>query len=222
MPRDRTHAREVLEEPSGVAEQNILRWGKPGPGRLVVLHGWGANGQDLLPLGMHLMEGLGDVVALEALEPHPHVPGGRQWYPLTQEAQAQGWPGVTKALAAINHHLVCLGQEHPWPQTALLGFSQGAAMALEAAVHKPLAGVVACSGYPHGQNLLQGLQSPVLLIHGQNDPVVPLHASLRLQELVEAQGCEITLQSFPGEHTIPTEILVPIRRFLERCFMPTS
>ena len=196
----------------------MLRWGTLGPGRLVLLHGWGANSQDLLPLGMTLMEGLGDVVALEAPEPHPHVPDGRQWYPLTEEAQAQGWPGVPNALAAINHHLVRLGQEHPWPRTALLGFSQGAAMALEAAVHKPLAGVVACSGYSHGQNPLQGMQAPVLLIHGQSDPVVPLQASLQLQALLETQGCEITLRSFPGEHTIPPEALAPIRQFLERCF----
>ena len=200
-----------------MAEQ-MLRWGKLGSGRLVLLHGWGANSQDLLPLGMTLMEGLGDVVALEAPEPHPHVPDGRQWYPLTEEAQEQGWPGMPNALATINHHLIRLGQEHPWPRTALLGFSQGAAMALEAAVHKPLAGVVACSGYPHGQNPLQGMQAPVLLIHGQSDPVVPLQASLQLQALLETQGCEIMLRSFPGEHTIPSEALAPIRQFLERCF----
>ena len=200
----------------------MVRRGKPGVGRLVLLHGWGANGQDLLPLGMVLMEGLGDVVALQAPEPHPHVPGGRQWYPLTQEAEAQGWPGMPNALAAINHHLLRLGQEHPWPRTGLLGFSQGAAMALEAAVHKPLAGVVACSGYPHGQNRLQGLQAPVLLIHGQSDPVVPLQAGLQLQAVLQAQGCEVTLQSFPAEHTIPPEALAPIRQFLARCFMPTT
>ena len=188
-----------------------------------MLHGWGANGQDLLPLGVHLMEGLGDVVALEAPEPHPHVPGGRQWYALTQEVQEQGWPGVPDALASINHHLLRLGQEHPWPQTALLGFSQGAAMALEAAVHKPLAGVVACSGYPHGHQPLQGgIQSPVLLIHGRSDPVVPLQAGLRLQELLEAQGCDVALRSFAGGHTIPSEALAPIHQFLERCFLPTS
>ena len=200
----------------------MVRRGKPGPGRLVLLHGWGANSHDLLPLGTHLMDGLGDVVALEAPEHHPHVPGGRQWYPLTQEAQAQGWPGVPNALAAINHHLVRLRQEHPWPQTALLGFSQGAAMALEAAVDKPLAGVVACSGYPHGRHPLQGIRAPVLLVHGQSDPVVPLQASLHLQALLEAQGCDIMLRSFPGEHTIPAEALVPIRQFLARCFMPPS
>ena len=200
----------------------MVRWGKPGVGRLVLLHGWGANSQDLLPLGMHLMDGLGDVVALQAPEPHPHVPGGRQWYPFSEEAQAQGWPGMPKALAAINHHLDLLQQEHPWPRTALLGFSQGAAMALEAAVHKPLAGVVACSGYPHGQNPLQGMQAPVLLIHGHSDPVVPLQASLQLQAVLEAQGCDVRLQSFPGEHTIPPEDPASIRQFLERCFMPPS
>ena len=146
----------------------------------------------------------------------PKVPGGRQWYPLTEEAQAQGWPGVPDALAAIDRHLVHLEQEHPWPRTALLGFSQGAAMALEAAVHKPLAGVVACSGYAHGGNPFQGLQAPVLLIHGQSDPVVPLQAGLQLQTALAAQGCEITLRSFPGEHTIPPEALAPIRQFLAR------
>ena len=200
-----------------VAEK-MVRWGQPGVGRLVLLHGWGANNRDLLPLGVHLMDGLGDVVALQAPEPHPHVPGGRQWYPLTQEAEAQGWPGMPKALDHINHHLIRLQQEHPWSRTALLGFSQGAAMALEAAVHKPLAGVVACSGYPHGRNPLQGLRAPVLLIHGRSDPVVPLQASLQLQAVLEARGCEVRLQSFPGEHTIPPEALTPIRQFLERCF----
>ena len=200
----------------------MLRWGEPGGGRLVLLHGWGANSRDLLPLGVHLMDGLGDVVALEAPEPHPHVPGGRQWYPLSQETEPQGWPGVPNALASVDRHLVRLRQEHPWPRTALLGFSQGAAMALEAAVHKPLAGVVACSGYPHGQHRLEGVQAPVLLIHGQSDPVVPLQAGLGLQALLEAQGCDVTLQSFAGAHTIPSEALTPIRRFLERCFTPTA
>ena len=200
----------------------MLRWGKLGPGRLVLLHGWGANSQDLLPLGMTLMEGLGDVVALEAPEPHPHVPDGRQWYPLTEEAQEQGWPGVPSALATINHHLVRLRQEHPWPQTALLGFSQGAAMALEAAVDKPLAGVVACSGYPHERHPLQGVSAPVLLIHGQSAPVIPLQASLRLQALLKAQGCDVALQTFAGEHTIPPAALAPMRHFLEGCFMAPS
>ena len=200
----------------------MLRWGKPGLGRLVLLHGWCADGQDLLSLGKYLMKGLGDVVALEAPEPHPHVPGGRQWYPLTQETQEQGWPGVSNALAYINHHLVYLRQEHPWPQTALLGFSQGAAMALEASVNKPLAGVVACSGYPHSNRPLKDIGIPVLLIHGQNDPVVPLQASFQLQVLLEAQGCDIELQSFATGHSIPSEALASIRQFLERCFIPTS
>lgn len=128
---------------------------------------------------------------------------------------------MPSALATINHHLVRLRQEYPWPQTALLGFSQGAAMVLEAAVDKPLAGVVACSGYPHGHHPLQEIGAPVLLIHGQSDPVVPLQASLDLQRLLEAQGCDVALRSFAAGHTIPLEALGPIRHFLERCFMPT-
>ena len=135
---------------------------------------------------------------MQAPEPHPHVPGGRQWYPLSEAAQAQGWPGVPNALAAINHHLLRLGQEHPWSRTALLGFSQGAAMALEAAVHKPLAGVVACSGYPHGQNRLQGLQAPVLLIHGRNDPVVPLQAGFQFASSAGGPGVRDYAAKLPG------------------------
>jgi len=202
-----------------VAEQ-MVQWGKPGPGRLVLLHGWGANGKDLLPLAIHLMDGLGDVVALEAPEPHPQVPGGRQWYPLTQKSQAQGWPGVPKALAHINHKLALLAHQHPWPQTALLGFSQGAAMALEAAVGKPLAGVVACSGYPHGEGPLPAIQAPVLLIHGQQDPVVPWQASLTLRELLGQQGCRVKLETFTAGHTIPGEAMAPMHHFLRECFIP--
>lgn len=59
----------------------MLRRGKPGPGRLVLLHGWGANSRDLLPLGVHLMDGLGDVVALEAPEPHPQCRVGGSGIP---------------------------------------------------------------------------------------------------------------------------------------------
>jgi phospholipase/carboxylesterase len=54
-------------------------------GRLVLLHGWGANGEDLKPLGDRLARECSktlDVVCLEAPEPHPDQPGGCQWYGL--------------------------------------------------------------------------------------------------------------------------------------------
>ena len=76
-------------------------------GRLVLLHGWGANGEDLKPLGDRLARECSktlDVVCLEAPELHPDQPGGRQWYGLFP---AQ-WDAVPAAVERLKAQLHCL------------------------------------------------------------------------------------------------------------------
>ena len=120
-----------------------------GPGnasrRLVLLHGWGADADDLLELGQELVDGTVSVVALRAPQAHPGG-FGRQWYPLSPSPE---WQQLPLARQALRERLERLAESVPLQNTALLGFSQGAAMAVDAAADLPLAALIACSGYPH-------------------------------------------------------------------------
>jgi len=202
--------------------------------RLVLLHGWGADADDLLDLGELLVGPHQQLVALRAPLPHP-AGTGRQWYDLQQG----GWPQLPGALVDLRRRLLDLHQSLPLDNTVLLGFSQGAAMALHSAAGAapggdgpaaeplPVAGVVACSGYPHpgwhpaahadstlgGQRNLQ-----VLLTHGEQDPVVPHGASIELERLLLQAGATVELLSFSGGHTIDPDLFAAMRAFIERCW----
>ena len=115
-------------------------------GRLVLLHGWGANGEDLKPLGDRLARECSktlDVVCLEAPEHHPDQPGGRQWYGLFP---AQ-WDAVPAAVESLKAQLQSLSRSGlGLERTVVFGFSQGGAMALEVGCALPIAGLISCSG----------------------------------------------------------------------------
>jgi phospholipase/carboxylesterase len=179
--------------------------------RLVLLHGWGADADDLLDLGAMLVGPEVSVVALRAPEPHPYGVG-RQWYGL----QPIDWSQLPAARAALSQRLQALAEQVPLPATVLLGFSQGGAMALDVGSQLPLAGIVACSGYPY-----EGWQPPattpaVLLSHGREDPVVPWAASEEVQRRLQQAGVNAELLSFSGGHTIDTDVLPQIADFVRR------
>ncbi|MEA5391330.1 esterase [Cyanobium gracile UHCC 0139] len=192
--------------------------------RLVLLHGWGADADDLLDLGAVLLEadpasiGL-SVVALRAPLPHP-AGFGRQWYDLQQPE----WPQLPEARQALRRRLLALGASVPLEHTCLLGFSQGAAMAIDVATGGgpegseplPLAGLVACSGYPHPDWQPRTPRTEILLTHGEQDPVVPFAASEALQRSLTDVGGSVRRIAFPGGHSIDAELIAPVRDFLVR------
>ena len=178
--------------------------------RLVLLHGWGADADDLLELGPLLVGPEVSVVALRAPEPHPYGPG-RQWYGL----QPIDWGQLPGARQALQQRLLELGQSVPLPQTVLLGFSQGGAMAVDVGSTLPLAGIVACSGYPHEGWQPPAAMAPVLLSHGREDPVVPFAASEQLQRLLQGAGASPQLLAFSGGHSIDSSVLAPIGAFIQ-------
>jgi phospholipase/carboxylesterase len=180
--------------------------------RLVLLHGWGADADDLLDLGELLVGPAVSVVALRAPEPHPYG-SGRQWYSL----QPIDWSALPAARLALRERLQQLGSSVPLQRTVLLGFSQGGAMAIDVGGGLPLAGIVACSGYPHQGWELQGQLPPVLLSHGRQDPVVPYAASEELQRGLNQAGAEVELLGFNGGHGIDPELLPAVGAFVRRC-----
>jgi len=188
--------------------------------RLVLLHGWGADADDLLDLGAELVDGSVQLVALRAPWPHP-AGVGRQWYDL----QTPGWPELAEAREALGQRLQRLAATVPLERTALLGFSQGAAMALDVAStgQLPLAALIACSGYPHPDWRPAPLNPGprrVLLTHGSDDPVVPYAASEEIERLLRQAGLSSDSQRlrrlrFQGGHGIDPGLFPVMRQVLE-------
>lgn len=193
--------------------------------RLVLLHGWGADADDLLDLAELLVPGDVNVVSLRAPQPHP-AGMGRQWYPLLWQAMVPepDWPSVPAARAALRQRLERLAKSVPLEHTALMGFSQGAAMALDVATGSggdgplPLAAVIGCSGYPHRDWQPGAGATPVLLTHGREDPVVLVDHGDMLQRQLEAAHFPVLRQDFSGGHGIDPALVPVMRRFLSECW----
>jgi len=184
--------------------------------RLVLLHGWGADADDLLDLGVALLEGDSEadkvsLVALRAPEPHPGG-FGRQWYDLQQP----DWPGLGAARTNLRQRLQELAETVPLEHTAVLGFSQGAAMAVDVILGEgmPVAALIACSGYPHPGWQAKKPKASTMLAHGEDDPVVPVAASQAIADLVRGAGGQVQQIGFAGGHGIDPQLLPQLRAFL--------
>ncbi|MDP3860815.1 MAG: alpha/beta fold hydrolase [Phaeovulum sp.] len=151
---------------------------------VVFLHGYGADGADLLglaePLAQHLPDTL--FVAPDAPEPCAGNPFGRQWFPIPRldgSSEAESEAGLSGSANDLQAFLDVLLEEtaiNPL-KVALVGFSQGSMMALHVAPRRAeaLAGVVAFSGRllrPERLAAEARVKPPVLLIHGDADPMV--------------------------------------------------
>jgi phospholipase/carboxylesterase len=208
----------------GIGDDGSALWLGPRQAdrRLVLLHGWGADADDLLDLGEALLGADPaavdlSVVALRAPLPHPSG-AGRQWYDLQQPE----WPQLPQARRDLRRRLLALERSVPLERTALLGFSQGAAMAIDVATGgdadgpEPLAlaALISCSGYPHPDWRPQTPRTRILLTHGQQDPVVPFAASEALERSLKAVGGSVQRMAFAGGHCIDPDLLVAMREFL--------
>jgi len=184
----------------------VLNAGRKGPlsgdtrSIVVFLHGYGANGADLLgladPLGEHLPDTL--FVAPDAPENCAGAPFGFQWFPIpwidgSSEEEAER--GMRAAVEDINAFLDALMvDEDVLPeQVVLFGFSQGTMMSLHVAPRRedPVAGVVAFSGRLLSPDTLKDevvSRMPVLLVHGDQDDMVPVQSLPEAAEALQQAG----------------------------------
>ena len=174
--------------------------------RLVLLHGWGADAQDLVPVGQLLTEGFQDrfeIVSLSAPQPHPSG-SGRQWYPLYPHE----WEQVPNAVLDLERRInnLCF-EKIPLSKTLLLGFSQGGAMALELAIRNKFEGVFALSSYPHPEWKPSRQMPPIFLCHGETDQVVPKEASIKSFEILKKNQVKSELYLFEGGHEINKDLI---------------
>jgi phospholipase/carboxylesterase len=176
---------------------------------VVFLHGYGADGNDLLGLAEALAPHLPDTlfVAPDAPEPCTVNPAGYQWFSIpwidgSSEADARA--GLLRAAADLDAFLDELRQETGVSpsQIVLFGFSQGTMMALHVAPRRsePVAGVVGFSGSLLAPELLGGTRSrpPVLLLHGDLDEVVPPQSMPLARDALTAAGFSVATHVMPG------------------------
>ena len=205
------------------------------PEQLVVfLHGYGANGNDLIAIGKqwrNLMPGAA-FVAPNAPEPCAQAPGGRQWFRLTMRDPNERWTGVSKACLVLDAFLDAELDRHGLNDSklALVGFSQGTMLALHGGLRRARApaGILGYSGElvaspEHRDQVIAhppaGKPPPILLVHGSEDELIPAEALiLAAAELWEAKiPCQWHLSIGLG-HGIDGEGLLHGGLFLAKCF----
>lgn len=167
---------------------------------VVFLHGYGANAADLMGLADPLAEHLPDTlfIAPDAPEDCAGSPMGFQWFPIPWidgSSEEESRQGMLRAVDDLNAFLdgVMVDEDLLPEQVMVFGFSQGTMMALHVLPRRedPVAGLVACSGRLLEPELLVDevvCRPPVLLIHGDQDEVVPPQAMGQAAEGLQAAG----------------------------------
>ena len=157
---------------------------------VVFLHGYGADGNDLIEIGKVWQPLLPDAAFASPHAPEPcgQAPVGRQWFALTFRDPDERWIGVNQARPVLERFIDAELRRHGLPASALalVGFSQGTMMALHVGLRSavPPAAIVGYSGLlvaPPDGNVEKfaaeiSARPPVLLIHGEEDDLIPAQA----------------------------------------------
>lgn len=164
---------------------------------VIFLHGYGADGNDLIAIGHEWQTALPDTefVSPHAPEPCAQNPAGRQWWDLQARSDEERQAGLNRAGpqldAFISAEIARSGL--PASKVALVGFSQGTMMALHVGLRRPepVAGIVGYSGVLAGANHLKEeirARPPVFLAHGTMDQVIPIDALVATVEALAENG----------------------------------
>jgi phospholipase/carboxylesterase len=202
--------------------------------RLVVfLHGYGADGNDLIEIGRAWQGMLPDTAFVSPHAPHPcgQAPMGREWFPLTFRNPDERWTGCNAAGPMLNQFLDAELARLKLPPSALalVGFSQGTMMALHTGLRRAAApaAIVGYSGMfvlpdnaaPDAVAAEIKSRPPVLLIHGDQDELIPVQALLVGSQALAALEVPVEWHISPGVgHGIDQEGLRHGGEFLARRF----
>ena len=211
-----------IEPRSGTAKQLV-----------VFLHGYGADGNDLIEIG-RAWQGLlpsAAFVSPHAPQPCGQAPVGREWFPLTFRDPDERWIGVNQAAPTLDAFLDAELQRRNLPPQALalVGFSQGTMMALHTGLRRAVApaAIVGYSGMlvvpetvdPDAFAAEITSRPPVLLVHGDEDQLIPVQALMHAAQGLAALEVPAEWHISPGiGHGIDQEGLRHGAEFLAKQF----
>ena len=223
----------TLEGPSYLPDENTV------DSLVVLLHGYGADGQDLIDLAPFFAQALPTAAfhSPDGPETCEMSPFGRQWFSLartdpefmrrnagTQETAFELMYDAAKETAPkIETYIEGLMEKYQVPSSkvALVGFSQGTMMALHVGTRRtdPFAAIVGFSGALVGASRLPDeikSKPPVLLIHGEEDDMLPVHAVDLATQGLTAAGLSPKILKRPGlPHSIDQEGAIAAGQFLQ-------
>lgn len=174
---------------------------------VILLHGYGADGQGFISLAQALSQFMPNTyfIAPNAIFPFENASTGYQWFGLRDYSEASMFAGLNAATPHLNQFVDHQLQRFDLPASklALVGFSQGAMLALHIALRRPakIAGVVGISGMlVSPQSLIGELKSkpPISLIHGTEDDVIPIAALDGATIALKSTGLEVESLIEPG------------------------
>ncbi len=179
---------------------------------VVFLHGYGADGNDLIDIGRAWQPLMPHAafVSPHAPEPCGQAPVGRQWFSLTFRDPNERWRGVSKAAPVLEQFLDQELKRHELPASALalVGFSQGTMMALHVGLRRqtlPLAivgysGVLVVPPDINAETFAAQIKSrpPTLLVHGDRDELIPVESLFHATNGLAALGVPTEWHISPG------------------------
>jgi len=203
-------------------------WGpasKSKPRQLVVMcHGVGANGQDLISLAPFLGPQLPNTLFVAPNAPEPHEQGGPgyQWFSLGNFDLTVMNAGVRRAAVILDRYIDDQLVTHGIVDYVIAGFSQGAMTALFTGLRRRVAprGIIAIAGAlldPVTLSTELTNHAPVLLCHGERDDVIPPIRSRQTAEVLRANNVPVeTLFSPQLGHGIDQTLLPTALAFLKK------
>lgn len=189
---------------------------------VIVLHGRGSDMNDLAELAALIDSPEGDRFvfpnAPKPLEVYPGMSYGFTWF--------DGWPPTRSSFATSRDLLLRFIEQlleryaTPDGKVILCGFSQGAMMSLDVGFRtpKPLAAVVAMSGALYEEDppdFSARRDTPVLIIHGTADDMIPVIAARRTRRVLEERGLAPEYHEFPMGHQVTEESMLVVKRFID-------
>ena len=200
---------------------------------VILLHGFGAPGDDLVALWrmLRVPDDVRFVFPVAPLRLDDGLPDGRAWWMLDLDLIARGLPrnieAVPDGLAFARERVFAMLDEFdrheglPPDRVFLGGFSQGAMLACDTMLRspRPFAGLIILSGsiiarpewearWPSRKGL------PVFQSHGTDDPLLPHETATQLKDSLLAHGLPVTWHEFRGGHEIPPQVLDQLGLFL--------
>lgn len=198
---------------------------------VVLMHGWGASGKDLVGLAQRLLRPQARFFVPAA--PLPKGPNGRAWWsfePAERPAHADSdqppagyeeHPQVLRSRSLIQQLIRNVQARYAPRRIVVAGFSQGGILSLDVALaaDPPVDRVVVLSGVLIAESLA-GLRAPpakkplFFFSHGKSDPILRFREAERASELLRQHGFAVTLKAFEGGHQIPPEVVQAAADFI--------
>ncbi len=200
---------------------------------VIWLHGLGADGNDFVPVVDEL--DLAGLPGIRFVFPHANtmpvsINGGyvmRSWYDIvhTDLGRQEDEKGLRAAQLQVE---ALIAREKargiPASRIVLAGFSQGCAMTLQTGLRHPekLAGLMCLSGYlpladkVAAERTEASKQTPIFLVHGRMDPVIPVQRAIASRDALLALGYQVEWHEYPMQHSLCQEEIVHIGAWLKK------